>query len=50
MEFLKRRLLTGLGMVHTSSFARDTWEDWKNEFDSEFIKFFEINRDSFTLK
>tara|TARA_B100001939_G_scaffold257275_1_gene224180 strand:- start:218 stop:679 length:462 start_codon:yes stop_codon:yes gene_type:complete len=35
---------------YRSNFARATWEDWKNEFDSEFIKFFEINRDNFVLK
>ena len=35
---------------YRSNFALATWEDWKNEFDSEFIKFFEINRDNFALE
>ena len=30
---------------YRSNFARSTWADWKNEFDKDFMLFFEASRD-----
>ena len=35
----------GMGS-YRSNFAKQTWNDWKNEFDKEFIIFFEKLRDN----
>ena len=31
---------------YRGDYAKETWKDWKNEFDKDFIEFFEKLRDT----
>ena len=44
---LKEDAFDRIGMgSYRSNFAKQTWNDWKNEFDDDFIMFFENSRDN----
>ena len=44
---LKRDAFDRIGMgSYRGDYAKETWKDWKNEFDKDFIEFFEKLRDT----